>query len=272
VQSRVHYYLALGDSLSQGVQPTSAGQSVETNRGYASDLYAHYRTMVRGLKFVDFGCPAETTASMLTGIGNSAVAQLFHCDRAHGSQLAAAVAFLNAHRRQVVLVTIDIGANDVDGCADDPGNVLACISAGETSISQNTPKILRAIKHAAGKGTVLAAMNLYDPALADELLPASSPLNALGGASLLLARGVNADIGAADAAIGFRTADVQTAFDTYDLTPTPFNGTSIPKDLVEVCTLTWACTSPPQGPNIHANAMGYSLIAATFESVIGRLH
>jgi hypothetical protein len=31
VQSRVHYYLALGDSLSQGVQPTSAGQPKSTN-------------------------------------------------------------------------------------------------------------------------------------------------------------------------------------------------------------------------------------------------
>ena len=42
------YYLALGDSLSQGVQPATPplpprvplGQSVETDQGYADDLYA----------------------------------------------------------------------------------------------------------------------------------------------------------------------------------------------------------------------------------------
>jgi lysophospholipase L1-like esterase len=269
--SHVRYYLALGDSLSQGVQPNSSGQSLETNQGYASDLFAYYRTRVRGLKLVDFGCPGDTTTSMLAGIGNAAAAQLFHCDRAHGSQLAAAVAFLTSHRGQVVLVTVDIGANDVDGCVNDPANVLGCVTAGEAAISQDTPKILRAIKRAAGHGVVLAAMDLYDPLLADELQPASSPLNQLGAASLLLARGVNADIRSADVAAAFRTADVATAFDTYDVTPTPYNGVTVPADVVKVCALTWACAPAPQGPNIHANAMGYSLIATTFESVIGRL-
>jgi hypothetical protein len=34
------YYLALGDSLSQGVQPDAAGASVETGQGYADQLHA----------------------------------------------------------------------------------------------------------------------------------------------------------------------------------------------------------------------------------------
>ena len=34
------FYLALGDSLSQGVQPDAAGASVETGQGYADQLYA----------------------------------------------------------------------------------------------------------------------------------------------------------------------------------------------------------------------------------------
>ncbi|HME64963.1 MAG TPA: SGNH/GDSL hydrolase family protein, partial [Streptosporangiaceae bacterium] len=34
------YYLALGDSLSQGVQPDAAGTSVETRQGYPDQLYA----------------------------------------------------------------------------------------------------------------------------------------------------------------------------------------------------------------------------------------
>src|SRR5215468_3619904 len=46
----VKYYLSLGDSLSQGVQPAtpplpagvSLGQSIETDQGYVDDLFAHY--------------------------------------------------------------------------------------------------------------------------------------------------------------------------------------------------------------------------------------
>jgi lysophospholipase L1-like esterase len=270
VRSNVRYYLALGDSLSQGVQPNATGQSLETSQGYANDLYARYRTQVRGLRLVQFGCPGDSTASMLTGVGNSANARLFRCDRAHGSQLAAAEAFLKAHRGAVALVTIDIGANDVDGCVSQPTAVTACVGAGETAITQNTPLILRGIKRAAGPGSVLAAMNLYDPILAYDLQP-TSPLYTLGNSSLLLAKGVNTAIATADAAAGFKTADVERAFDTYDLTLTAYNGTTVQKDVLEVCTLTWACAPPPQGPNIHANAMGYGLIASAFESVIGRL-
>jgi lysophospholipase L1-like esterase len=38
-----------------------------------------------------------------------------------------------------------------------------------------------------------------------------------------------------------------------------------------VCDLTWACTSAPRGPNVHANAAGYAMIAKAFEAVVGKL-
>jgi hypothetical protein len=52
----------------------------------------------------------------------------------------------------------------------------------------------------------------------------------------------------------------------------PYNGTLVPKNVAEVCTLSWACTAPPQGPNIHANAAGYGVIAGAFADVLGKLH
>jgi hypothetical protein len=51
------YYLSLGDSLAQGVQPTARGRSVETNHGYADDIYATYRYVVHGLRLEKLGCP-----------------------------------------------------------------------------------------------------------------------------------------------------------------------------------------------------------------------
>ena len=61
------YYLALGDSLSQGVQPDMAGANVETRQGYPDQLYAALRSGHPGLQLVKFGCPGETTSTMING-------------------------------------------------------------------------------------------------------------------------------------------------------------------------------------------------------------
>ena len=75
----------------------------EANRGYVDDLYALLRFRTPGLKLAKLGCPGETTASMISGNV---------CSYREGSQLAAALAFLQSNK--VDLVTIDIGANDID--------------------------------------------------------------------------------------------------------------------------------------------------------------
>ncbi|WP_249010949.1 GDSL-type esterase/lipase family protein [Conexibacter sp. DBS9H8] len=277
----VHYYLALGDSLSVGYQPNHAGVGVETNQGYANDLYTTIRHKVKDLRLVKLGCPGETTTSMLTGKGNAASARHYHCDRRGGSQLRAAEAFLRAHRArgEVALVTLDIGANDVDGCAADASQGIAavegCVSKGITSIETNTPKILAGLRRAAGPGTTLAAMNLYDPVLADELSTDSSQQQ-LGALSVSLVKSINTAIAKADRAHGFRTADVAAAFSTYNMTPESTAGTplaatgmsSVPTDVADICGLTWMCAPPPVGPNIHANATGYRLIAGAFRAVL----
>src|SRR5579862_2843283 len=111
-----HYYLALGDSLSQGMQPDLNGVTRDTNEGYANDLVKIEQRRVHNLTLVQLGCGGETTTSMLTGKGD-ADAKALHCDRAGGSQESAAIRFLRAHdaRGEVPLITVDIGANDVDG-------------------------------------------------------------------------------------------------------------------------------------------------------------
>ena len=63
----VTYYLALGDSLSQGVQPDAAGASVETGQGYPDQLYAMLHRSQPALRLVKLGCPGETTGSMIHG-------------------------------------------------------------------------------------------------------------------------------------------------------------------------------------------------------------
>jgi lysophospholipase L1-like esterase len=271
----VHYYLALGDSLSVGFQPAANGAGVQTDRGYTNDLLALEARRVGHLRLVEVGCPGDTTTSLLTGKGNVRNAKLYHCDRQGGSQLKAAVAFLRAHHApgEVPLITIDIGANDVDGCAS-AGSLTAigtCVSDGEASIKENTPKILKALKAVAWKGARTVAMNLYDPALGDyfSLSPSAKTLAAV---SVPLVKQVNGDIQAADSQSGFRTADVADAFNTYDQSPTiSYEGQMIPVDVAYVCAWTWACTTPPVGPNIHANDNGYAVIAQAFRRAAGLL-
>ena len=268
------YYLALGDSLSVGFKPKANGVGVETNQGYTNQLYTFEHKTIHSLKLVELGCPGDTTGSLLTGKGNASNAKQFHCVRKGGSQLAAAVKFLKAHHKkgEVPLITLDIGANDVDGCASVPSaQIGSCVTKGETAIKTNTPKILSALRKAAPKGTAFAAMNLYDPVLAG-YFSTNPTTKALAAASVPLLKGINNDIAAADTAGKFKTADVADAFDTYVVTPVSYNGQMVPKDVAEVCMLTWACTAPPQGPNIHAKKIGYAAIAGAFEAVVGKLH
>jgi lysophospholipase L1-like esterase len=266
------YYLALGDSLAQGVQPATPplapgvalGQSVETSQGYADDLYARYAPAFRGhLRLAKLGCPGETTTSMLTGAGSP-------CTYPQGSQLAAALAFLRAHRGETGLITIDIGANNVDGCTTAAGISQACVTSGLTALQHDLPLILGALRHAAGAHVLIVGMNLYDPFLADYLTGAAGQAAAVE--SVTLGKQLNQLLAAADKAVGARTADVADAFSTADFTDTatlPGVGT-VPLNVARICTWTWMCAPSPVGPNIHANAAGYKVIAAAFARAIGR--
>lgn len=267
------YYLALGDSLSQGQQPNLRGKSTNTSEGYADDLYQSQLKRIRSLQLVKLGCGGETTQSMITGKGNK-YAAYNHCHPAGGSQFTAAVRFLRAHhsKGEVPLVTIDIGANDIDSCPS-AADVLGCVATGSKQISTDVPKILSAIKQAAPKGTTFAAMNLYDPALNGYFAAPGSSANSLTALSVNVLKSVNTTLGSADAKAGFKTADVANAFATYVpfTTTVPWQSNTIPLAVARVCAWTWACSTPPSGPNIHPNKNGYLVIANAFQKVVGRL-
>ena len=85
------YYVSLGDSLAVGLQqdPTT-GESIETDEGYADQLFAALQQQYPNLQLVKFGCPRETTASMLEG---GVCPDRYES----GSQLEDAVVGLGAH-------------------------------------------------------------------------------------------------------------------------------------------------------------------------------
>jgi lysophospholipase L1-like esterase len=268
--SDARYFVALGDSLSTGYQPTLRGDGIETRSGYVDDVYWRERQYTHDLELVDFGCPGDTTTSLLTGVGNYALAARLRCDRSDGSQLKAALAFLHSHDKpgEVPLITIDIGINDLNRCSRLP-DPSSCLEAGEGAISTNLPRILHALRQAAPTGTEFAAMTLYDTYLGKSAAAGATGSDA--EAFLDAYREVNTTISADDAAAGFRTADVANAFDTYDTTPVTWRGTRAPINVARTCGLTWSCAPHPIGHNIHPNDHGYRVIAREFELAIGQL-
>jgi lysophospholipase L1-like esterase len=270
--ARARYYMALGDSLAQGMQPRSAGITVNTDEGYADQLFATEQARIAGLKLVKLGCGGETTTSFLTGRGNS-LAALLGCNPAGGAQMAAAERFLHAHRRsgEVALVTLDIGANDVVGCASGTNIVISCVTRGVEHIEANLPRIMRRLRHAAARGVPMASMTLYDPFLQLYLTPEGQ------GEALLIngyAGNLNRSLERLYRAGRFRIAHVDTAFRSYDTSETTTlagQAHPVPVAVAEVCRLTWMCAPAPFGANIHPNSTGYGVIAHAFTTAFGPL-
>lgn len=252
------WYVSLGDSLSQGVEPGASGANVYTNEGYADQLYAIERRKVPGLRLAKLGCSGETTTTMLNG---------GICRRIYngGNQLGTAVAFLKSHR--VALVTIDIGSNDVDRCLHGGAIDVACVTNGTATVTRNLAKILAAIRKVAPRVPVYA-MNYYDPFLG--LWVQGGNGQAVSGESVLFTVSFNSTLASLYARYRVGVADVAAAFKTTDTT-TPPSGDK-PANVAAICTYTWMCAAPPVGPNVHANKAGYALIAATFARRIGALH
>jgi lysophospholipase L1-like esterase len=237
-----HYYLALGDSLAYGFQQAKFNAQVASgqvhasafNTGYVDDLAAMLRTVQAPISTVNYGCPGETTASYFVGCAWHAVQGLPLHNTYSGSQEAAALAFLSGHRRQVGLITLDNGANDISACLS--SSDTACIPRALAQVATNLDRALGELRHGAPHAEIIV-MQYYDPyAVA---FPGTIPV-------ILV---LNQEIAAAAAAHGARLADT---FAPINLAPPQ------PETL---CRLTLFCT--PLN-DVHASDAGYAVIAQQF--------
>jgi hypothetical protein len=100
-------------------------------------------------------------------------------------------------------------------------------------------------------------MNYYDPFVPQAWSEGGLPALQAEVASVV---GFNDLLEGMYAAAGDPVADVENAFSVTDFTIV--DGT--PLDVVRECQWTWICTTPPLGPDIHANTVGYGVIAQAF--------
>jgi lysophospholipase L1-like esterase len=238
------YYLALGDSLS-----TNGGATA--GHAYVDDLYAREKAIIPGLQLVKMGCSGDSTTEMIHG-GNC---QTYTT----GNQLGDAEAFLASHAGSVKFVTIDVGGDDVNGCA--PNGVIndTCVQKGLQAIATNMPTILGGLR-AAGGNVRIVGMTYYDPWLAFYLEGSSG--QQMATASLGLLHQLNSELRGAYKQYGAHIAAVQKAFQSWDMAPTgSFNGQTLPQDVANICNWTHMCGP---SPNNHTNDTGHAVIANAF--------
>ncbi len=247
-------YLALGDSLAAGYQPNGA-----TSQGYVDDLWRSMQQQIPGLRLRNVGCPGETTGSMITGKHSP-------CHYTAGSQLDAAVSFLEGHPGQVAFITIDIGSNDLfDRCVDfDVGRLdRACTVDLLPRRQARLTYIVDALRAAAGPDVPIVGMTYYNPLLGFwGLVPGG---RALARANQRAWAVFNAGLATAYGDAGAAVADVAATFRIDDFTDTvvvPGRG-RLPVNVALACGWTWFCSTKFAG-DPHANRKGYRKIADTF--------
>lgn len=161
------------------------------------------------LRLIELGCPGETTTTVLRSGGG--------CHYRTGSQLAAADSFL--HRREsTVLLTVDLGFNDVGHCMTHQVVDHACVAQALDSVHPQLPQILTLLLAAGRCRLQIIGVRHNDPYLADHLDGPAGRTFAAESPDVILQ--LNAAMRSTYGAAGIPKADVASAFGAAKTEPT----------------------------------------------------
>jgi len=253
------FYVALGGSGSVGVQPTEAHPSGQpTDNGYADDLATTERARWPDLRLVKFGCPGETTSTMLYG-GD-------HCHYRTGSQLSDALDFIRRHA-STVLVTLDVGFNNVRPCLVQHQVDATCTANALDLVHEQLTRILAMLRAAGDPDMYIVGVGHYDPFLGRYFDGSAGRTFALESSAAVSQ--LNEVLQTTYVAAGVPMANVAAVFDSSDTSATTQAGAGdVPVDVTRVCALTWLCDPAPLGPNQHPNDSGYQAISDAISALI----
>jgi lysophospholipase L1-like esterase len=240
------YYLALGDSMVYGFQPTKAARGLPPSAfdtGYVDVFATRLRALAPGVRVVNYGCPGESTVTFTKGrCPWLAEGKRLH-DAFRGSQLDAALAFLRAHPGQVSPITVTLWGNDffalVDACKGDP----ACVQKRTGPIVSRLRTILTRLRQAAPTSEIIVT-GAWNPGA--EGFAQTDPVF----------RSLDRQIRRAAASTGARVADMRKVFNT--------GGTPAARR-ARICSLTFMC----KGGDPHPTNAGYRAMAKEFLAASG---
>jgi len=243
-------YLALGDSVVFGFINNAGFEYVNSANFIGFPDYAS-----RTLRLTDFNaaCPGETSGGFLSAAAPDNGCQFFRSLAPlhvaySGTQSSYALAFLATHR-QTRLVTIMLGANDVEllqtACAGDPTCIANGLPQVLAAVSQNMATILGEIRGTGYKGVIIVE-NYYS---LDYTNPTTTETTVL----------LNQAVGAPTATFGAAVADVFSAFQLAASNPLA-GGNTCKAGLLN------ASAANPFICDTHPSQSGQQLIAQVVES------
>jgi lysophospholipase L1-like esterase len=240
-QAPQSYYLALGDSIAYGFQPTKANASpAAVKTGYVDFFASRLRKLSPKLQVVNYGCPGESALTFARG----GCDWLKHGgklhDRFRGSQLTAALSFLRAHAGKVSPITVTLWGNDLP-----------------LPLSQNAKRAPQAIRSFGKRfSSILRQLRAAAPSAEFIVSGAWNPEADRLTQSEALYRSVDAAIRRSATALRVRIADMFTALD----------GTGSAKaQKARLCSLTFYCSKGDP----HPTDAGYRVMAAAFMTASG---
>jgi lysophospholipase L1-like esterase len=238
------YYLALGDSMAYGFQPTKANKPPSRlapatfRTGYVDVFAARLRKLSPKIQVVNYGCPGESTVTFARG-GCDWLKQggKLH-DVFRGSQLEAAVAFLRAHPGKVSPITVTLWGAELAPLSPKGKHAQSAIA----SFASRFDSILRQLRAAAPTSEIIVT-GAWNPE-ADRLAQVEP-----------LYRSVDAAIKRAATASRARVASMFPALD----------GTgNIKTQQARLCRLTFFCSKgDPHPTDAGYRAMGQAFMAGS---------
>ena len=234
------YYLALGDSIAYGFQPDKAEappSAVDT--GYVDGFAARLRKLTPKIRVVNYGCPGETTVSFTRG-GCPWVAEgnKLH-DAFQGSQLKAALSFLQAHPGEVSPISLTLWGNDLFPLSEKGKDAPSEIA----SVASRLNSILKQLRAAAPDAEIIVTGG-WDPE-ADQLEQTEPAYRSLDRA---IARTAAAS-----------RADVAKTFAVFN----PPGSAHARR--ARLCSLTFICSKG----DVHPTDAGYRAMAGAFLAASG---
>lgn len=266
------YYISMGDSLATGAQLNpDTGIPYESSQGYTDQVYRSLRKAYPKLKHIRIGCGGETAATLVNG---------GVCRYEHGSQLNEALSRIARHQGRIVLLTLNIGTNDIafSGCLSiaDPSQQSACLQQVFQGLAGNLSNILAQITALGQNRFPIVAANLVNLYLNSWLQGSQGVAFAQLSAQLELA--INQQVfQPIYAAFGVKSANLAKVFHSQDFStmvqsglPPPNN--VLPLNVAMICKYTYACPRPDSGlpVDFHFNTAGYSIVATEFLAALRR--
>jgi lysophospholipase L1-like esterase len=260
-KTRTRYYLSLGDSLGAGYQRTATGADSLTPNSYANLIHKRLKRRNPKIKLVNYACPGESTTSYING------GCRFPIDESQKtSQSARALKFIRKNRKRLVLITMSMGSNNFLECVKGLAIDIACIGSAQQRLADETPRILKSLRKAAGKRVKIATLVPYNPYLALSLLGDNYKSLAVTSDSLI--QGMRDVITAAARKSRVHVASGYVAFQSNDLQHvTDLNGQLVPVGVARICQLTSFCLPAP-ATDIHPNDAGYKKLYEAFRKVL----